>query len=126
MLLMLETMNFVMMLERVMSVVNVIGTKSMVMDYHKIERLSEKEFRQMYSELVNEYLDKRKLGNGNSPTCTRCKTDIPDRKSLRLYYESPFHSNCFGEMWRVERCRYNRGHVVKRFFDRVSRLELGA
>lgn len=118
-----ETMNLVMMLERVMSVVNVIGARSMVIDYHKIERLSEKEFRQMYTELINEYLDKRKSGNGKPPVCVRCKTDVPDRNSLRLYYESPFHQNCFEEMWRVERCRYNKGHRVKRFFDRVARLK---
>lgn len=92
-------------------------------DYEKLLAISENEFRQFYVELMCEYRDKDEWwSKGKVPKCAECRQVITKPENLRRYYGQSLDPTCFNVV--RERQKHTETETMKRFWNRVSQLEL--
>lgn len=95
-----------------------------VLDYERIVVLPERDFAQLYLELMLEYRDKDGWwSNGKIPKCNKCHDVILSPQQLRRYYGSSMHPSCFKQFY--ER-RGDEEGIMGKYWQRVANLVISS
>lgn len=89
------------------------------LDIGKLSQLSPEKFREMYmKEMATFYRN-----HGKAPNCGKCHNPVENPEDLIRYFGANLHVGCFLDEFGEERSKLRE--CEKRFFDLVSRINLG-
>lgn len=102
-----------------------------VLDYAKLIAAPQEEFAAFYLQSMENFKEKGGFwSDGHIPVCSECSHRISGPSEMRRYYGRSLHPQCFSlarnKIDPEQKRRYEPNADVKRYLDRVERLDLSS
>jgi hypothetical protein len=94
------------------------------LDYKRIIALPDRDFSQLYLELMSEYRDKDGWwGAAGIPKCSSCHEEIPGPDQLRRYHGRSMYPSCFRHYYAREGDGEDMVGIMRQYWLRVADLD---